>query len=456
MRKTIKSLIFIFAFSIMFLFTFVQSVRAYDKVVVVIDPGHGGENLDEGSESGAIYREEILERDVDLITAKAMRDELSAYPNVTVYMTREDNRAISLEDRVSFAKSVDADIMISVHYNASVAHKFYGAEIFTSAFSDCYSVGQGAATCIMNRWKEYGLPDKGIKTRLGSSGHDYYGVIRHGVEMDVPVIIIEHGYLDNDTDFERLGNEDAYNDMGILDARGIADYYGLKKNVMSESIAPTVKIKAPEDKAEPDSTDPKDMNVVIDAYYPSDNTIDFTIHASEEESKLMYYGITYDGQPGQIEDEDFNELILWDQDKESMSGNIGLPEDLSRNLIFRVYNQYCLYTDFEVSKNVIDIAVNKANSAIEAENAENTGNNDPDGEAGEEEISGETEASETKISEGTVTQDRPDEIRVSGSRASQNNSTENENMVLYLLIFVLVIVAILIFFVIIILIRKML
>ncbi|MCR5734770.1 MAG: N-acetylmuramoyl-L-alanine amidase [Lachnospiraceae bacterium] len=443
-KQKIKLFLIIPAALLLSFFFFINA-RAYDRVVIVIDPGHGGENLDEGSESGAIYREEILERDVDLITATAMRDELLNYPNVSVYMTREDNRAIPLGDRVDFAKSVDADIMISVHYNASEKHKFYGAEIFTSAFSNYYSTGQSAASCIMEKWKEYGLYDKGIKTRIGSSGFDYYGVIRHGVEKDVPVIIIEHGYLDNDRDFERIGNETAWKELGVLDAQGIAAYYGLKKNVMSENIKPTVTKETPEDRVDPDDTPPSDVSVVIDRYDPATDSIDYSVYASEEESGLMYFGVTYDGEVESVDDEDFNELYLWDPEKEKMEGNLVLPADLAENLIFRVYNQYCLCTDFEVRKDVIDIAKQKAleTPVILTEPGPETDSADTE----------EKSESEVKITDPA---ENKNDINVKGSITVQNNSSENENMVLYLLIFVLVIIAIVIFFVIIILIKKML
>ena len=174
-------------------------VMAKEKVVVVIDPGHGGYSEDD-SAYGAVYYEDLCEKDVDLQTALAMKEELEQYNNVEVYLTRDDDSKLSLEQRVDFAWSVNADVLISCHYNASESHLFYGSEIFTSAFDSCYTTGNALARCIMEQWINDGQASKGIKTRIGKTGEDYYGIIRHGWEIGLPVIIIEHGYLDNHID----------------------------------------------------------------------------------------------------------------------------------------------------------------------------------------------------------------------------------------------------------------
>ena len=85
-----------------------------DKLVIVIDPGHGGEN--EGTIEGE-YPEKIM----TLISAQAMYDELIQFDNVEVYMTRTNDIDMSLKERAEFAKNVDADFLFSIHYNKSAA-----------------------------------------------------------------------------------------------------------------------------------------------------------------------------------------------------------------------------------------------------------------------------------------------------------------------------------------------
>ncbi len=323
---------------------------AYDNITIVIDPGHGGSGDDVHATYGAVYSDDLLEKNVDLITAQAMYDELTQYPNLTVYMTRQDDVQLSLKDRVDFAESVDADLMVCVHYNASAEHIFYGSEIFTSAFGSCYTTGYGAALCIMDRWRDYGLDDRGIKTRLNSDNEDYYGVIRHGKAVNLPVIIIEHGYLDNHIDIEKIGNEDRWRELGWIDADGIANYYGIEKNVMSGSVSPAVEVGLPDDIVYPDDTAPSNISVEIsqrqDSPSEEDEVLfDYTISCDEDESRLMYYSAAM-GTIDTVEPTDFADLKLWG-DRDSVSDTLSVPYNYSAGIVFRVYNIYGLYTDYE-------------------------------------------------------------------------------------------------------------
>lgn len=319
------------------------SVKAAQTVVVVIDPGHGGSGLDD-AENGARYKDELAEKDVDLLTALAMRQELEKYNNVEVYMTREDDRKISLEDRVAFAQSVGADIMISCHYNASESHLFYGSEIFTSAFGRCYTAGNGLARCIMDQWTEDGLVSKGIKVRIGKNGNDYYGVIRNGCEIGLPVIIIEHGYLDNHIDYERLGMREDWERMGRLDAAGIANYYGLSKETVYDEVGPTVYVEEPEGRVEPDTTAPEGVSLNITDLNIDTGEVTYEVSAQESDGHLMYYGLVL-GNPDEALPEDYADLMLWENGRSRMSGTYSVPTGYRGKITARVYNCYELYTD---------------------------------------------------------------------------------------------------------------
>ena len=149
-----------------------SKVCAAPSVTVVIDPGHGGKS-DEKDEtnSGAKYHG-LEEKNVNLITAIAMYDELAEYGNVNVYITRDIDAPLTIERRADFAKEVGADVLISIHYNASENHNFFGSEIFTSAYGKCYGTGHALAEKIMDEWVADGNIRKDIKTRLGKKG-DY-------------------------------------------------------------------------------------------------------------------------------------------------------------------------------------------------------------------------------------------------------------------------------------------
>lgn len=322
-----------------------RQVMAAQQVTVVIDPGHGGYSEDK-SALGAIYKDDLEEKDVDLATAMALKDELSQYNNVEVYLTRYDDSKLSLEERVDYAVSVGADVLVSCHYNASETHIFYGSEIFTSAFGNCYMTGNALARSIMDQWVDEGLNSKGIKTRIGKQGDDYYGLIRIGRSMGLPVIILEHGYLDNHIDYERLGTASDWERMGRLDARGIAAYYGLSKDKVLDEVIPTVHVGEPEGRVDPDRSDPTDVTFEILESDYENNEITYEVRASEPDGRLMYYGIAL-GDPEETEPSDYADLILWDEGSDKMRGTFDIPPGFKGKITARVYNTYELYTDSE-------------------------------------------------------------------------------------------------------------
>ena len=93
-----------------------------ERVTIVIDPGHGGEN--EGTLEGIVQ-----EKKMTMVTAMAMYEELLKYDNVDVYLTHTEDVNFSLADRAQFAAERNADFLFSIHYNASVDHDLFGSEV---------------------------------------------------------------------------------------------------------------------------------------------------------------------------------------------------------------------------------------------------------------------------------------------------------------------------------------
>lgn len=406
--------------------TMAVNVKAYDDVVIVIDPGHGGEvTEEEGNSNGGAMYNDLMEKDINLITAKAMRDELAEYCNVTVYLTREDDIELSLTDRVQFAKSVNADYLVSVHYNASADNNLFGSEIFTSAFGEYYAEGRGMAECIVKRWKDYGNTIKDIKTRIGESGDDYYGLIREAVQEDIPAIILEHGYIDNDRDFLRMNNEDAWEELGKEDAIGVADYLGLEKDVVKELIEPTVKVGVPDEKVMPDETAPVGIKLSVDDYDVEAGDIRFTINAYDDESKLMYYGFVKDKADS---DTVFHELELWNGANGKLQGVYHVGAEYDGKLTAAVFNSYNLY---DVSNTVTINPDEYAHSSDEAEVlADNTGENSE----AVEETSNDTDKTPDGAPETEETEEKTEEVKAEDEaesdfeKLSKNVAELNEAM----------------------------
>ncbi len=452
-----------FVLFITILFINTPEAFAYENITVVIDAGHGGSDLSQEAQTGAVYEDGLIEKDVDLITARAMYDELSQYPNLTVYMTRNEDTALSLEERIDYAASVGADLVVSVHYNASSDHLFYGSEIFTSAFGSCYTTGFGVASCIMNRFKEYGLCDKGIRTRLNSENLDYYGVIRHGKDLNVPVIIVEHGYLDNPLDFERIGSEEEWRRLGRIDAEGVADYFGVAKNIMSGSVTPSVSVKLPEDIVYPDVTAPENVRVEIGEGKtdPSDEKkmiYEYSLSCDENESRPMYYNVSM-GSLDTVRPGDFAELKLWGN-RDVVKDTLTVPVGFSGNLVFRVYNIFELYSDCEKHLKAVsekEPSEKEGNEEMEKEEGEDisqVSGNSVSGAELKKEKDGKLSEKEDTSSGIIVEKEKDGDAELSEKVSSISEGTDRDDKVIYSLILILATIVFVLLIIIIALIRQ--
>lgn len=91
---------------------------------VVIDPGHGGDELGTQGAKGT------LEKDVTLSVARRLRTLIESRLGAKVFLTREDDRTVSLDDRSAFANNHQADVFLSIHANSAVRPAVKGAEVY--------------------------------------------------------------------------------------------------------------------------------------------------------------------------------------------------------------------------------------------------------------------------------------------------------------------------------------
>lgn len=87
-----------------------QNAKLLKGKIVILDPGHGG------NESGTTA-EGITEKKVNLEVALRL-ERLLIDSGATVYMTRKDDRYVSLEERVRLFHKHNADLILSLHHNA--------------------------------------------------------------------------------------------------------------------------------------------------------------------------------------------------------------------------------------------------------------------------------------------------------------------------------------------------
>ncbi len=92
--------------------------------IIVIDPGHGGE------EEGAVGPSGLKEKDVTLSVAKKLKNIIEQRTGIKVFLTRDGDQGKSLDERISISNNLKANLFISIHANASVRKNAKGAETY--------------------------------------------------------------------------------------------------------------------------------------------------------------------------------------------------------------------------------------------------------------------------------------------------------------------------------------
>jgi N-acetylmuramoyl-L-alanine amidase len=97
---------------------------------IVIDPGHGGDDLGARGADGA------EEKRITLDVARRLKSLIETRLGVRVILTREDDRRVSLDDRAAVANNNKADLFLSLHLNAAPLRDLAGAEVFHLRLDD--------------------------------------------------------------------------------------------------------------------------------------------------------------------------------------------------------------------------------------------------------------------------------------------------------------------------------
>lgn len=213
---------------------------------IVIDAGHGGK------QPGAISESGVSEKDITLDIALRLHRLLDQGP-FEVLMTRQDDRTMSLEKRVSFANSKRADLFISIHINWTEPREIRPLETYFVGPSDDPATMKLAR--MENQESGYSLSEyrrvlekiyidtrrdesrslaKNIHAELYQSLKavnptlDNRGVrtapflVLVGTEM--PAILVEVSTLSNEEEVELLIDPDYREKIALAVSRGIGSY----------------------------------------------------------------------------------------------------------------------------------------------------------------------------------------------------------------------------------------
>ena len=305
-----------------------------EEIIVVIDPGHGGENL------GGEY-EDYTEKEMTMIVANAMKEELEKYEGIKVYMTRTGDQELSLEERSEYAKSVNADFLFCLHFNMSANHTLFGAECWVSAFGENYSKGYSFASVEIDMLQELGLYSRGIKTRLNDRGTDYYGIIRQSVERDIPCVLIEHCHLDQENDQPFYDHNEKLLAFGKLDATAVAKYFQLSSQELGVDYSnyQNVSVNVPSHVVSPDKTEPDICMIEVTDQNMQNGEVKVQVSAADYDSGMLYYTYSYDN--GQS----FSQLQRWpDKSADTFEFTMQVPPRIVPQIVVNGYNGYDLYT----------------------------------------------------------------------------------------------------------------
>lgn len=177
---------------------------------VFLNAGHGG------SDPGAVANG-FKEKTLNLSIANACCDELERH-GVVVVMGRTKDVDATSSGIIKKCNSSGADLAVDIHNNAGGGD---GAEVF---YHYGGGTGKTLASNILNEIVKIGQNSRGIKTRRGSDGNDYYYFIR---ETTPPAVIVECAFVDNKTDIKVIDTASEQKKMGVAIAKGILKTLGI-------------------------------------------------------------------------------------------------------------------------------------------------------------------------------------------------------------------------------------
>lgn len=187
--------------------------RSAEKIVIMIDPGHGGDDYGTHSLGTPKYHEKYL----NLTTAQMVKSYLQQ-SGFQVILTRTDDTFISLEDRAIFANKQNPRLFVSIHYNSAPSRDADGIEVFYYRLGDDktrIAKSKELARAILNRTvQNTDANSRGVK-------HGNFAVIR---ETTMPAVLIEGGFLTNDDEMDKIKNPGYQKKVALGIAQGIQDY----------------------------------------------------------------------------------------------------------------------------------------------------------------------------------------------------------------------------------------
>lgn len=196
---------------------------------VVIDAGHG--LPDPGAvNKGLSLTEESMALDVSQALSVLLKGE-----GYSVKNTRQDNKALSsnkstdLAMRCNLANDWGADMFISIHFNSSGTGKASGCEVFRAdtAGHDAKQLAESISSSITKAFPRM-VFRRGTGTLSKSDAQTAQGKTTVLRQTKMPAVLIECGFIDNDSDALWFVSKDNITSFVKAISRGIAGYVTVK------------------------------------------------------------------------------------------------------------------------------------------------------------------------------------------------------------------------------------
>lgn len=258
MVKSLKIVLLVCLLFLQSLAAFALDFESFDHEavrVVVIDPGHGGEDTGAKGHSG------VAEKDITLSIALKLADALKERMDVRVLLTRTTDVFIPLEERTAFANANRADIFISIHVNAAASRDARGTETFflsmdatdedarrlaafennaDAAFATQLTAGDDLKDILLDmastrsHHESSRLAEAVHLSMLGKAGREGRGVKQAPftvlVGATMPAVLVEVGFISNPSEEKWLSSRKDQE----LAARAIADAVVSFRDIMTK------------------------------------------------------------------------------------------------------------------------------------------------------------------------------------------------------------------------------
>ena len=208
----------------------------YKIEVIIIDPGHGG------NDPGCVGKAGLKESELALALARNLEDVLGKNGNFKVFLTRAEGRNPARKDRASSANSNGGDLLVSIHAAASYSPNAYGFEVFC-----CKPAGTDESLGGIQRTAPgelYAAASRAIADSVAASLGEVTGAENRGVrevrcpllaDVSMPAILVEAGFLTNQAEEAVLRGTAYQAKLAAGIAMGITNYLG---GARTEGAAP--------------------------------------------------------------------------------------------------------------------------------------------------------------------------------------------------------------------------